>query len=962
MSSHTTGDAGTDAVARAISRAHGILPDQGPIGVFVHHNTLHAFQHLPFHEAVQQGAGIVGARPYLSLGEFRAAFARGRIELRDVDDAISDHLGAADGERTALGLTRHALWRTLMIEQSEVDDVSGLRFAIAAGTASIGADQPLWEAALSRVSRGPQPPERERAAPRRHRDAFVALGAADTDDVVHAELVRLCAGFLDQGQARDVLPGREEGFLRAIAGLYAAGVRDPRGARGTGEAFGAILRDGRDARSVIQGALDQLSVPEDARESYLLDIALALPGWAGMFSRLERHAEERVAGSDPTLAEFLAVRLVFEAAAVRQAAAKAGLPLAWAALRALVPGRAPRAPEEGALLLWTLARAAGAKPAALTALDDATLGECWRACDSSPPLLRRQLWMEAYEHRYRRQVLDAIAAHRVASPPPKGTGHRTQHRKDVQVLFCIDEREESIRRAIEEQGARFETFGVAGFFGVAIDYQGLYDPSPAAHCPVVVIPGHEVHEAPVPAEQGWHERRLRLRHKWNSFERALGRGSRTLAGGAGLSFVLGPLAGVAAAGRVVAPRSSLALRERFASRFVPRPVTRLSALRDEWQKRASTRGKPVGFSLEESTDRVAAVLRSIGLLAGFAPVIVVLGHGSTSLNNPHESAHDCGACGGRRGGANARLFAELANRADVRGALAARGITIPDDTIFVGGLHDTADDRVQLFDLGAIPASHDDRFEAACVMLEVARRESARERARRFDDAPLGISADDALQHVEARAAHLAQPRPEYGHCTNAICIVGRRELSRGLHLDRRAFLVSYDASTDRDDAVLERILAAVGPVGAGISLEYYFSSVDNLRFGCGTKLPHNVTGLIGVMNGHQGDLQTGLPLQMVELHEPMRLLLIVESTPEALLGIASRQPEVAELVTKEWVQLVAVDPATGAMQVFHRGGFAPYVPAPTTLPEVERSIDWHGRSREFLPPARVRAALGSHA
>ena len=71
-------------------------------------------------------------------------------------------------------------------------------------------------------------------------------------------------------------------------------------------------------------------------------------------------------------------------------------------------------------------------------------------------------------------------------------------------------------RAIEEQGAAYETFGVAGFFGVAIDYQGLYDHSPAAHCPVVVIPAHEVHEAPADGAHGWHERRSRWRDRWNA--------------------------------------------------------------------------------------------------------------------------------------------------------------------------------------------------------------------------------------------------------------------------------------------------------------------------------------------------------------------------------------------------------------------------------------------------------------
>jgi uncharacterized protein YbcC (UPF0753/DUF2309 family) len=182
------------------------------------------------------------------------------------------------------------------------------------------------------------------------------------------------------------------------------------------------------------------------------------------------------------------------------------------------------------------------------------------------------------------------------------------------------------------------------------------------------------------------------------------------------------------------------------------------------------------------------------------------------------------------------------------------------------------------------------------------------------------------------------------------------------LHLDRRPFLVSYDPSIDEDHRVLERILAAVGPVGAGISLEYFFSSVDNERFGCGTKLPHNVTGLIGVMNGHQGDLRTGLPLQMVELHEPMRLLLVVEATPAALLAVAGRQAEVAELVTNQWIQLVSMDPDTGVMQRFEDGTFVPYHPSPVLLPVVEQSVDWNRQGRDHLSPALVRRALPAAA
>jgi uncharacterized protein YbcC (UPF0753/DUF2309 family) len=548
-------------------------------------------------------------------------------------------------------------------------------------------------------------------------------------------------------------------------------------------------------------------------------------------------------------------------------------------------------------------------------------------------------------------VLDALAARRTLPE------HRLSSRPRAQFVFCIDEREESIRRALEEQHPGYLTFGAAGFFGVAIDYQGLDDHQPAAHCPVVVTPAHEVHERPIYTDLGWHALRQNLRDRWHAIERGALGASRSVSGGASMSFLVGPFSGLKTLTHLIAPRTKPVFDEHVKPRLLRKPTTRLSTLRAD-QGATAANGKPVGFSLDETVDRVTALLTNLGLVRDFAPVVVVLGHGSTSLNNPHESAHDCGACGGRRGGANARLFADMANRPDVRDAVRKRGIDIPTDTWFVGALHDTASDAVVYYDLDALPAAQAESFDEAAEALERARRENALERARRFDTAALTLSPYDALRHVEVRSSTLAQPRPEYGHCTNSICIVGRRSLTRGLHLDRRAFLVSYDPTIDQDDKLLERILAAVGPVGAGISLEYYFSSVDNETFGCGTKLPHNVTGLIGVMNGHQSDLRTGLPLQMVEIHEPMRLLVIVDATPAALLAVAGRQAEVAELVGNEWVQLVSVDPATGAMAVFEDGAFVPCTPRPTILTAVERSPEWHLRTRDHLPAALVRSAL----
>ena len=255
-------------------------------------------------------------------------------------------------------------------------------------------------------------------------------------------------------------------------------------------------------------------------------------------------------------------------------------------------------------------------------------------------------------------------------------------------------------------------------------------------------------------------------------------------------------------------------------------------------------------------------------------------------------------------------------------ACASGGIDIPADTWFIGGYHDTCSDDVELFDLDALPATHQADLDRIRDSLDQARARNAQERARRFESCPPDADPAEALRHVEERSEHLAQPRPEYGHCTNSVCIVGRRSLTRGLFLDRRAFLVSYDASQDPDDQSLAALMAAVVPVCAGISLEYYFSFVDNDRYGCGTKLPHNVTGLVGVMDGHASDLRTGLPWQMVEIHEPVRILFVIETTPERLSKVINASASLKQLVENRWIRLATIDPASGRVHVRRDDGF----------------------------------------
>ena len=405
--------------------------------------------------------------------------------------------------------------------------------------------------------------------------------------------------------------------------------------------------------------------------------------------------------------------------------------------------------------------------------------------------------------------------------------------------------------------------------------------------------------------------------------------------------------------RILFPRTTAQLRKLMGGFVRPPEVTRLQLERKGGEP--GPKDDQIGYSVDEMADIVEGMLRGMGLTRNFSRLVVMVGHGSSSLNNPHEAAHDCGACGGGRGGPNARAFALMANDPRVRKILASRGLAIPDDTVFVGSYHNTCDDSMSYYDLDRLPDTHRDDFERAEASLDLARQWNAHERCRRFETAELTLSAEAALRHVEGRAEDLSQVRPEYGHATNALCFVGRRDWSRGLFLDRRAFLQSY--KPDQDDAnasILTGVLSAVIPVCAGINLEYYFSFVDPTGYGCGTKLPHNITSLLGVMNGSASDLRPGLPWQMVEIHEPVRLLFVIETTVESMESILSSQPAIARLVRNCWVQLATIDPASGQIYEFRHNAFHAYRPTTETLPEVGRSVAWYRGWRDHLGYASV--------
>jgi len=565
-------------------------------------------------------------------------------------------------------------------------------------------------------------------------------------------------------------------------------------------------------------------------------------------------------------------------------------------------------------------------------------------------LERRRILHLAYERAHEREILRGLASHRKY----RGLSDQRQ-RPPAQVFFCLDEREESMRRALEEAHPSVETYGAAGYFGVAVDYRGIDDPHGEAFCPVVVRPKHAIREQAKAGDSELLESRRWRRRILGLLMRSSLISSKTLLRGWLSTSALGLLSAVPLIGHLLAPRRYALLRDWLNKAFLPEPRTELTLMRNTKQSQGAVSGLLMGFTAEEKAERVASVLIPAGLVRNFARLVVILGHGSSSLNNPHESAHDCGACGGRRGGPNARLFASMANRPEVRELLSKKGVEIHPDTCFIGGYHDTCNDEIELFDLDAVPSSHLTDLQSIQSALDRARKLNALERARRFESLPAGADAERAVRHAEQRSEHLAQPRPEYGHCTNSVCILGHRRLTRGLFLDRRAFLVSYDANLDPANESLAALLATAVPVCAGISLEYYFSFVDNDRYGCGTKLPHNVTSLMGVMDGHASDLRTGLPWQMVEIHEPVRILFVVETTPERLTKVIENNSALKRLLENRWIRLATIDPRSPRVHVYRDGGFEEFHEDLERLPVALSSNEWYAGKLEHLPMAWIQ-------
>lgn len=484
--------------------------------------------------------------------------------------------------------------------------------------------------------------------------------------------------------------------------------------------------------------------------------------------------------------------------------------------------------------------------------------------------------MQTAEQTYRISLLEKLVTQRPRKPQIS----------QAQIIFCLDVRSEPFRKSLESTGD-YQTFGFAGFFGIPVQITNMITGHSYSSCPALLQPKHNVVEAPATVteafrDQQGYENMTALKRLYQSLK---GNFFTPFA----LTETLGGLSGIWMGLKTLSPT----LASKFKAWLIHR-IRLPQALEPSLDS----------ISFEQQCAYAESALRMMGLTHHFAPIVVFCGHGSSTENNAYASTLDCGACGARSGESNAKILALIMNRAEVKTKLAKNGIIIPETTRFIAAKHNTTTDEVILY-----CKDETEELQKLKQNFEKARHITSTTRLKK-----LGLTNASAYA-AKRRSQDWAQVRPEWGLARNAAFIIASRDMTSSLDLEGRCFLYSYDYTQDPQGLLLTKILTGPVVIAKGINMLYLFSSLNNVSYGSGSKVTHNITGKIGIMQGNGSDLMTGLPLQSlyssdtVPYHEAQRLMVVVHAPQIILDQIIQGQPILKKLFGYGWLQLAIIDP-----------------------------------------------------
>lgn len=889
-----------------------LLPIQFPLGIFIHNNMLMCFEDREFEKAMDQATKVYGAKRTLSEKYYLGKYRRKRISDRYLKSFITDWLKENPGGLDFKKNEDINFFLKLIINPIELhldDDFNTLKFSQNAEKSWM-----VWNDSLKKASAFIPDFERYPINPRKitnrkiWKDHLSLRFGERVNDYFHPIIIRFLASYMDQGMAVLSNPNTDSGALKDfLEFLYDNGRFLPKALIISKEEFVSlyklspeefVMAEVQDILNLKIPLINSLGEKQNLSE-YLQLTLLELRGWAGMVNKYEKepHLIPRQ-NAQLTLQEYLGIYLFLENRVYKFLSNHYEMEGKW--------------PTHGLIsdenfIAFSQKQLAYVLFQTIEKRGDSFLNE---EIEKQKKIIhqilkfdkfeRAIIWQKAFDYSLRDDFINAL----LFSRKRKQLGDKKKC--SAQLLFCIDDREEGPRRHLEEINPELETFGVVGFYGLDMRYKSIHHPMPLNHCPPVINPSRIILE--------------KLVNSTENKEKMFGKKNKLLAKMALMLFyktksswysifltlILAPIFGTGLMLRIFAPL----LANRFNNKIKKLLLGDLEVELDLSRKKNEA-GEEIGYDFEERALIISKILKMCGLVDHFSPLVFLFGHGASSINNPYRNAYGCGACSGRSGFPNSKIFCQMANESAVRKILKEKyQITIPEDTFFISAGHDTTTDEIYFFNEKEIPHNKYSSYLKIKENIIEASKINALERSRNFDNKLLINNKEAAYIHAHSRASNMAEPRPEYGHTNNLGCFIGHRNTVKKLFFDRRSFLASYDYKIDPTGEILEAVLAGVIPVVAGINMDYYLSRLDNQKFGSGTKLPLNITSLIGVMTGGCSDLRIGLSKQMVEKHEPVRLTVAIEAPLERVKLLLAKNPRIKNIVYNNWVHLIVMDPS----------------------------------------------------
>ncbi|SET96662.1 hypothetical protein SAMN05421676_11298 [Salinibacillus kushneri] len=697
----------------------------------------------------------------------------------------------------------------------------------------------------------------------------------DGERLVHIldyHVIKWCKLYLDDYQAGWSMPNREEGFYRAWRCLIQY---DPALSKKERK---SLKNWPQEAHMALKEALSLLEIPKSEIQSYLESHLLSLPGWAGIILwRTQQSSNEHA-----LLTEYLAVRISME----------------WALVKPYLPLTNQQSKKKVSItpLLASWLHWGDLTVEEWSQMSVAEQNEYLSFAYSFDEKLRRKLWLEAWEQTYTDRLSQKIVSNK----------RETNNKESplAQLAFCIDVRSEPFRRHLEKEGP-FETIGVAGFFSLPIATTKLGSKQSHSSLPVMLKPKHKINESASESKLKSYQQR---KQAVNSLSYTFKMMKQNVLASLLLPELSGPWLTLQMIARSFVPSRTDSSIRKLRESWVRKPDTKLSL--HHVQKKEEELS--IGFSKEEKVNYARQAIKMMGITERFAPLVVICGHGSQSINNPYSSSLDCGACGGASSEFNARVLATLCNLPEVREGLSSEGIEVPEETVFVAAEHNTTVDELHWLYVPELSEAAQEAFDRIESIMPKVSQNANKERLTHLPNFKLKLKNPKAEAHRFAE--DWSEVRPEWGLARNVAFIIGQRELTQDCDLEGRVFLHNYDWKQDESGDLLADIISGPGTVTQWINLQYYASTVAPHYYGSGNKATQTVTSGLGVMQGNASDLLAGLPWQSVmksdyeAYHSPLRLLIVIQAPKEYVERLINNDYSFREKVQNGWVRLARVD------------------------------------------------------